>query len=119
MELLLTDMLNDSSKVPLRISLAAITKLRSYKNVVKKMINSKEKVQLIVQIARNAALEDIGQFFEAFVAITSIFSYHYGQTCILLAESVPPPKLKINRNLQKCYWIKALNLLTVLHLKSI
>lgn len=89
MELLLTDMLNDSSKVPLRISLAAITKLRSYKNVVKKMINSKEKVQLIAQIAKNAALEDIGQFFEAFVAITSIFSYHYGQTCILLAESVP------------------------------
>ena len=89
MELLLSDMLNDSSKVPLRISLAAITKLRSYKNVVKKMINSKEKVQLIAQIAKNAALEDIGQFFEAFVAITSIFSYHYGQTCILLAESVP------------------------------
>jgi len=89
MELLLTDMLNDSSNVPLRISLAAITKLRSYRNIVEKMINSKEKVQLIAQIAKSAALEDIGQFFEAFVAITSIFSYHYGQTCILLAESVP------------------------------
>lgn len=89
MELLLIDMLDDSSKVPLRISLAAITKLRSYKNVVEKMINSKEKVLLIAQIVRDAALEDIGQFFEAFVAITSIFSYHYGQTCILLAESVP------------------------------
>lgn len=107
MKLLLLDMLKDASKVPLRVSLAAIARLRSYMNVVNEMVNNEEKVKKISLIVKNAALEDIGQFFEAFVAITSIFSYHYSQICVELAESVPEMILVTPEMIEERQWINA------------
>lgn len=89
MKLLLEDMLNDAASVPLRVCLAAITKLRSYTSVTKEVINNEQKVDQIAQIIASAALENIGQFFEGFVAFSSIFGYHYGKNCVALAEDLP------------------------------
>lgn len=89
MRLLINDMLEDAAKVPLRVSLAAIARMRSYREIAGELVNSADKVNLLCQIVAGSAMEDIGQFFEGFVSISFMFSYHYSENCILLAESVP------------------------------
>lgn len=112
MRRLLKDMLEQSSKVPLRVSLATIARLRSYREIVDEMIDDEKKVEKISEIAQNAALEDIGQFFEAFVAISSIFSYHYSKQCILLAESVPEMIMVTPDIVEDYQWINACEAMT-------
>lgn len=54
MKLLLENMLDNASDVPLRVSLATISRLRTYRSIVNEMVNSSEKVQKICQIAEIA-----------------------------------------------------------------
>lgn len=105
LDTLLRDMFQDASIVPLRVSLAAITKLRSYQTTISKLTAAEiEKLSTIISMS---ALEGIGQFYEAFVAFTSIFGYRYSSICVELAENLSgmltvPPEL-----IDKQQWVSA------------
>lgn len=102
---LLKDMLQDASAVPLRVSLAAINKLRSYQNVINKI--SADDVKKLSAIIAMSAIEGIGQFYEAFVAFTSIFGYHYSSICVELAENLPEMLAMPPEMIDRGQWVSA------------
>ena len=105
--MLINDMLEDATRVPLRVSLATIARLRSYRKIADEMIDSEDKVDLLCQIVAGSAIEDIGQFFEGFVSISSLFGYHYSENCILLAESVPDMIMVAPAMIDNKQWLNA------------
>lgn len=86
---LMDRMMFDLSNIPLRVSLAAITHLRSYPNVVKEISSQREKVGHIADLISISALEGLDQFYEAFAAFTSKFGYGHPELVVALAESIP------------------------------
>lgn len=82
-------MLSGSSAVPLRVSLAAIARLRSYPNVLLTLLADPNKVKQISDVIAISALEGLDQFYEAFVAFTSKFGYEHIDTIIALADATP------------------------------
>ncbi|MFH6955290.1 tetratricopeptide repeat protein [Pseudoalteromonas sp. XMcav1-K] len=106
-KLLVKDILSDSSVVPLRVSLAAIARIRSYYSVKNEISNSPEKVQKLASLITMSSMEGLDQFYEAFVSFTSIFSYNHSEICLDLAESIPdmlelPPEFVSKRQ-----WVSA------------
>jgi tetratricopeptide (TPR) repeat protein len=89
MRWLIDQMLFDFSAIPLRVSLAAITHLRSYPSVVKQIGHENQKVEQIAEVIAISALEGLDQFYEAFVAFTSKFAYEHENVVVALAESLP------------------------------
>ncbi|AUG53492.1 tetratricopeptide repeat protein [Thalassospira marina] len=87
--ILIDEMTKDSSSVPLRVSLAALARLRSYGAVVKDISNEPDQVQKLADIIALSALEGFGQFYEAFVSFTSKFGYQFSTVCVQLAERLP------------------------------
>ena len=107
MRKLLVEMLDDAAQVPLRVSLATIAKMRSYREVSNELVNSPENVERICQIVASAAIEDIGQFFEGFVAISTMYGYHYSKICLSLAESVPDMIMVSPKMVEDKQWLNA------------
>lgn len=112
MRRLLEDMLEDATQVPLRVSLATIARMRSYRDVTNEIVNTSDKVDKICQIVASAAIEDIGQFFEGFVSVTSMFAYHYSDKCLALAENVPDMIMVSPKMIEDGQWINACEALT-------
>lgn len=86
---LINSISEDFLKVPLRVSLAAIARLRSYKNLVKKINSDPQTIQSLADIIVMSSMERFGQFYEAFVSFTSLFGYHNSSICISLLEKLP------------------------------
>ena len=107
MRKLLENILEDATKVPLRVSLATIARMRSYRTITEEVINQKEHVEKISQIVASAAMEDIGQFFEGFVAFTSMFVYHYRDICLELAENIPDMIMVSPKMIDDRQWLNA------------
>jgi tetratricopeptide (TPR) repeat protein len=74
--------------VPLRVSLAAVSNLRSYDKLVRTLTEDPQAVEGLAEVIAMSALEGLDQFYEAFVAFTSKFGYQYEQTCIDLADAL-------------------------------
>ncbi|MDG2632469.1 tetratricopeptide repeat protein [Vibrio parahaemolyticus] len=109
---LIANMIEDSSKVPLRVSLAALARLRSYNSVSNELQKNSDTVQKLANIVALSALEGLDQFYEAFVSFTSVFGYHHSRVCVDLAEGVSDmlslsPELVDNRQ-----WVSACESLT-------
>lgn len=107
MRLLLAAMLKNADEVPLRVSLVTISKMTSYRNVALEIIRSEEAVNQICRIVAGAALDNIGQFFEGFVAVSSLFSYEYSESCLELAECVPSMFCVQPETIDSKQWINA------------
>ncbi len=112
LRILIAEILHDASLIPLRVSLAALTRLRSYQNIVQELLNKPDEVKKLADIIASSALEGFGQFYEAFVSFTSKFGYRYSSYCIDLAESFPeilamPPEM-----VEKSQWVSACEALT-------
>lgn len=107
MRKLLADMLEDATQVPLRVSLATIARMRSYREISNELVNSPESVEIVCQIVASAAMEDIGQFFEGFVAVSTMFGYHYSKICLALAESVPDMIMVSPKMVEDKQWLNA------------
>jgi tetratricopeptide (TPR) repeat protein len=112
MRVLLGGILQDASSVPLRVSLAAIARLRSYKKVGGELLPIPDDVKKLADIIAISALEGLDQFYEAFVSFTSIFGYRHSSCCVDLAEALPlmlamPPEL-----VDKKQWVSACEALT-------
>jgi tetratricopeptide (TPR) repeat protein len=109
---LIVSILEGALSVPLRVSLAALAKLRSYPNLVRELSSMPEDVQKLADVIAISALEGFGQFYEAFVSFTSIFGYHHSLCCVSLAEGLPemlamPPEL-----VERKQWVSACEALT-------
>lgn len=81
--------LNDSSNVPLRVSLAALSRLRSYPKIGDELGQHPAKVERLAEVVALSALDGFDQFYEAFLALTSVFLYHHPRPCLDLAEAFP------------------------------
>lgn len=77
----------DAYAVPLRVSMAALSILRSYYNLVRELIDDPSTVEVLAEVIAMSALEGLDQFYDAFVAFTSKFGYQYQQISINLAET--------------------------------
>ncbi len=107
MRTLLTDILQNSSIVPLRVSLATIAKLRSYPMLVKEISSSQRDVEMLADIIAMSAFEGLGQFYEAFVAFTSMYGYHHSLICIRLVEALPEMLAMPPEMVDKEQWVSA------------
>lgn len=116
---LIDNILIDYSLVPLRVSLGAFAKLRSYKNLKNSVDDSVERVEKIANIVALSSFEGFGQFFEAFVAFTSMFSYHHSVTCIKLIENLPELLTIPPESLEKNNWINACEAFTNIAIATI
>jgi tetratricopeptide (TPR) repeat protein len=81
--------LQDVSRVPLRVSLATIARLRSYKTVCDEISKNEDQVKGLAEAIALAALEGLDQFFEAYLSFTSIFGYRHSAICVATAEASP------------------------------
>lgn len=104
---ILVDCLLNGKELPLRVSLAAISKLRSYPSLNKIISQSPEDVKRLGEIIAMSALERFGQFYEAFVAFTSMFSYHHGELCIKLSETLSDMLITTPDLVDNDQWISA------------
>jgi tetratricopeptide (TPR) repeat protein len=86
---LIKDILEDLYAVPLRVSLSALSRLRSYPEVSKDLMADRESVKQLADVVALSALEGFDQFYEAFVALTSLFGYRHGEICLTVAEVFP------------------------------
>lgn len=89
MSWLVDRMLSGYSAVPLRVSLAAIARLRSYSTVVSALSAEPDKVKQISDVIAISALDGLDQFYEAFLAFTSKFGYEHVNIVIALADVMP------------------------------
>jgi len=105
--ILLGNMLQDASSVPLRVSLAALARLRSYSKVHKEISSRPEDVKKLASIIAMSALEGFGQFYEAFVSFTSLFGYHHSSCCINLAQALPEMLAMPPEVVDKEQWVSA------------
>ncbi|KPZ11238.1 Uncharacterized protein ALO94_03347 [Pseudomonas syringae pv. spinaceae] len=51
--------------------------------------NDSVKVQQLADVVGLSALEGFDQFYEAFLALTSLYGYHHAGICLVLAEAFP------------------------------
>ncbi|MBU4319374.1 MAG: tetratricopeptide repeat protein [Proteobacteria bacterium] len=112
LRILFKNIFQDVASVPLRVSLAAIARLRSYKKISSEISSRPDEVKKIGDIIAMSALESFGQFYEAFVSYTSLFWNSNSSFCVDLAEALPdmlalPPELVENKQ-----WVSACEGLT-------
>ena len=112
MRILLNYIKKDLFSVPLRVSLAALARLRSYTKIVTEINDHQELVKKLADVVLVSALEGIDQFYEAFVSFTSMFSYKHSLTCVCIAEAIPEMIAIPPSQVEKRQWISACELLT-------
>lgn len=106
MRILLNSMLQDAASIPLRVSLAAFARLRSYPKILKELSKSDE-VKKLADIIAMSALEGFDQFYEAFVSFTSMFGYNNSSCCIDLVEVFPEIIAMPPEAVDKVQWVSA------------
>lgn len=107
MRVLTHEMIEDASLVPLRVSLAALARLRSYGKVVEKLSQDPAQVSKLADVIALSALEGFGQFYEAFVSFTSKFGYPHPSICVDLAEQLPEMLVLPPEFVEKRQWVSA------------
>lgn len=112
MRWLVEKMLADVSSVPLRVSLAAITRLRSYRGVAEYLSANRERVERIAEAIAMSALEGLDQFYEAYLSFTTVFGYHHIHVCVALAEAFPEILATPPDAVEPRQWVSACESLT-------
>lgn len=107
MKKLIDFIIADFSIVPLRISLGAIARLRSYSELKKELLLDINKVKALANIITISSLEGLNQFYESYVSFTSIFGYKYPEICIDLAETLPEMFTMPPESIESYQWISA------------
>lgn len=112
MRILLGFIQDELFSVPLRVSLAALARLRSYREIVREINDQQELVKKLADVISISALEGLDQFYEAFVSFTSMFGYKHSSTCVIIAESIPELIAIPPNQVEKKQWISACEALT-------
>lgn len=98
--------------VPLRVSLAALARIRSYDKIVREINERSDLVKNLADVISISALEGLYQFYEAFVSFTSMFGYKHSAECVRIVKSIPelisiPPS-----QVEEKQWVSACEALT-------
>ena len=104
---LIKDILSDLYAVPLRVSLAALSRLRSYPDVSKELVADPASVKQLADVVALSALEGFDQFYEAFLALTSLFGYRHGEICVAVAEVFPDMLAIFPNAVDERQWVNA------------
>jgi tetratricopeptide (TPR) repeat protein len=108
MRILLELIQTDVFSVPLRVSLSALARLRSYKDLVREINHEPDMIESLSGVLLVSALEGLDQFYEAFVSFTSMFGYSHSNICVSVAEAisevlvVPPAKVDMTHWINAC-----------------
>ncbi|WP_431077967.1 tetratricopeptide repeat protein [Pseudomonas siliginis] len=84
---LLGSMIRSPAAVPLRVSMAVLSNLRSYPNLVAELNSDELIVKSLSRIICQAALEGLDQFYDAFYAFTSKFGYEHPDVSFKLVSA--------------------------------
>lgn len=109
---LIKDILKDLYAVPLRVSLAALSRLRSYPDVREELAASPTDIKQLADVVAMSALEGFDQFYEAFLALTSLFGYRHGEVCVAVAEVFPDMLAIFPNAVDERQWVNACEALT-------
>lgn len=112
MRWLVEKMLADVASVPLRVSLAAITRLRSYRGIAEYLSADGERVERIAEAIAMSALEGLDQFYDAYLSFTTVFGYRYMEVCVALAEALPEILATPPDAVEPRQWVSACESLT-------
>lgn len=112
MRKLIEFILEDLSAVPLRVSLAALARLRSYYTLKNEIATKPEDVNVLGSVIAMSALEGLDQFYEAFVSFTSLFGYTNSKACVELAETLPEMLAMRPEAIDTYQWVSACEALT-------
>ena len=93
--------------VPLRVSLATLSKLRSYPQVSAEIGADAAMVRKLGDLVALSALEGFDQFYEAFLALTALYGYHHGATCLTVAEVYPDMLAIFPNTVDRRQWVNA------------
>ncbi|MTI43453.1 tetratricopeptide repeat protein [Roseibium hamelinense] len=99
--------LHDGASVPLRVSLASLSRLRSYPSLRTELQNQPEAVKELAEVVAMAALDGFEQFYEGFLAFTSLFAYENGEHPVAIAEIYPDMLAIYPDAVQKRQWPNA------------
>lgn len=94
-------------EIPLRVSLGAVARLRSYKKVAGEMADNAALVQALADVVALSALEGLDQFYEAYLSFTSIFGYQHPEICVALAEGFPEILSMPPESVERGQWTSA------------
>ncbi|WP_179336310.1 tetratricopeptide repeat protein [Winogradskyella costae] len=119
LEKLLVSITEDYTTVPLRVSLGTFARLRSYKEISKRVNQNKERVKKLANIIVVSSFEGFGQFFEAFVSFTSVFNYHNSLECLNLIKTIPELLTTTPEVVDKNNWLNACEGLTNIALSAL
>ncbi|TKJ82548.1 hypothetical protein PkoCFBP13504_17385 [Pseudomonas koreensis] len=109
---LIKDILKDIYAVPLRVSLAALSRLRSYPDVREELAANPVDIKQLADVVAMSALEGFDQFYEAFLALTSLFGYRHGEICVDVAEVFPDMLAIFPNAVDERQWVNACEALT-------
>lgn len=109
---LIEDILEDLYAVPLRVSLATLSRLRSYQDVSKELVADPASVKQLADVVSLSALEGFDQFYEAFLALTSLFGYRHGDICVTAAEVFPDMLAIFPNAVEERQWVNTCEALT-------
>ncbi|WP_186178566.1 tetratricopeptide repeat protein [Burkholderia gladioli] len=109
---LINDILKDLYTVPLRVSLAALSRLRSYSDVSRELVADQASVKQLADVVALSALEGFDQFYEGFLALTSLFGYRHGEICVAVAEVFPDMLAIFPNAVEERQWVNACEALT-------
>lgn len=112
MRSLLDSIQNELFSVPLRVSLAALARLRSYREIVQEINGKPVLVKKLADLISISALEGLDQFYEAFVSFTSMFGYKHSVICVNIVESIPELIAIEPSQVKKRQWLSACEALT-------
>lgn len=85
---LVTQMIEDPTAVPLRVAMAALSNLRSYPELTEKLNADEQSINALGEVISQSALEGLDQFYDAFFAFTSKFSYRHPRISFELVSAV-------------------------------
>jgi Flp pilus assembly protein TadD len=104
---LVADVQQDLYAVPLRVSLAALSRLRSYQKFGSEVNANAAIVKQFGDVVTLSALEGFDQFYEAFLALTTLFGYRHGETCLAVAEIFPDMLAIFPNTVHRRQWVNA------------
>ncbi|MDO7900653.1 tetratricopeptide repeat protein [Pseudomonas sp. K1(2024)] len=104
---LVADVERDLYAVPLRVSLAALSRLRSYSEVSDEIKANPDIVKQFGDVVTLSAIEGFDQFYEAFLALTALFGYRHGEACLAVAEIFPDMLAIYPNTVDPRQWVNA------------
>lgn len=107
MRRLVVDIQKDLYAVPLRVSLAALSRLRSYTTVGNEINANTSIVKQFGDVVALSALEGFDQFYEAFLALTTLFGYRHGEACLAVTEIFPDMLAIFPNTVHRRQWVNA------------